>query len=320
MKRIGENEIRSLTKDDFTALFGMTESEFPNLLFESKKKDFFYNVIGHQKRNALIKDALRKIENREFKVAGKEEHKRWHDGWAQKLAEFKESGCNLNLLVPQYIHVGVPARLYRDFVMPLDAQKFEISQRSIFFEWLFKKYFSDVSFVYEFGCGTGINLAQLAQIFPKKEYYGLDWAPAAADMVDLIGEKLQCRMKGCVFNMFSPDEHFALNPQSGVLLVSSLEQMGTEFVLFLDYLIAQKPRVVVVVDVFCELLDDRYITDYLLTRFVEVRNYLRGFLDALYLLERKRRVQIMRVHHSLIGGPFMEGQSYIVWKPKEDNR
>lgn len=61
-------------------------------------------------------------------------------------------------------------------------------QYKVFTYWLFQKYFEKVDAIYEFGCGSGINIAILAQMFPEKKIVGLDWAAASKKILDKLAK------------------------------------------------------------------------------------------------------------------------------------
>lgn len=302
---------KSLKTDDFVSIWGMprTAALCPHNF------NLEYRDLSREERDAVILEILKKLDNDEFSVAGEQAKDRWNKGWEENLKMFKKNGHRLEDLIPKYYRKNNPARLYKDFIMPVDSWAFEVGSLTIFTSWLFKEYFSNVDVVYDFGCGTGMYLAQIAQLFPKKEFHGLDWIPAAAGMVDKIGEVYGWNMKGHIFDMFLPDKNFNLKAKSGVLLFSSLEQLGTNFGNFLDYIIAQKPDIVVTIDTFYEWYDEEHIADYLTKRFMMARNYLRGFIDELHRREKNGEVEIIKANPSPIGSLHIEGQSYIIWRP-----
>lgn len=303
--------MKKLQKDDFSVIWGMPR----NAVFLTEGLNLQYRQICEEERDDLICQILQKLDKKEFSVAGERAIGKWEKGWEEVLEDFKDSGYKLEALIPQYFRKESPARLFMDFVMPLDSWKFEVGTKQIFTSWLFGEFFSNVDVVYEFGCGSGMYLAKLAQMFPQKEFHGLDWASSSVSLIDEIGKRYDWNMKGHRFDMFRPDFSFKLKPKSGVLLFSALEQLGTNFMDFLDYLIAQKPSIVVIVDTIYEWYDPRHLTDYLVIKFMQERNYLRGFVDELTLREKREEVEILKAHRSLIGSLYIEGHSYIVWRP-----
>ena len=62
--------------------------------------------------------------------------------------------------------------------------------------WAFATYLNSTNTVYEFGCGTGKNLVEIAKMYPNKEIVGTDFVQSSVDLVNLIGEKSGLKIYG----------------------------------------------------------------------------------------------------------------------------
>ena len=169
--------------------------------------------------------------------------------------------------------------------------------------------------IYEFGCGTGFNLAELAQLFPQKKYHGLDFVNSSKEIIDSIAKTYKWNMNGHVFNMISPDKYFELESDSLIFTIGSIEQLASKFDVFLQFLIVKKPALCIHVEPIVELYDEKLLFDYLAIKFHKKRGYTQGMLPRLKELETQGNIKIEKVKRLYFGSLFMEGYSYIVWRP-----
>lgn len=202
----------SLSLDDFATLFGTTRGEIPDSCARLVKgSDFRYRNLEGAERDAAILAVLRRIESKELTVAGDSGARdRWENGWGENLSEFEGSGGNLASLTPKYIRPNPTLRLNQNYVKSFDPH-FELNWYRIFSQWLFLEYLSEVDVIYEFGCGSGINIAALARLFPKKKIVGLDWASSSKHIIEKLAERFGWNVEGHVFDFFHPDEESGSN-------------------------------------------------------------------------------------------------------------
>ena len=301
---------------DFADSFGVPPAEIPvecKRLIESL--DFSYQIAQPVERDEIILDVLKRSDSDRQVIGAPGRQAVWQKGWEENLSEFVQSGHDLSTLTPKFIRAGLPIRLNGSYVRPTSAT-FELDFVRVFRIWLFKKYFWDVPAVYEFGCGTGFNLAAMAQIFPEKRYVGLDFVRSATDLVDAIGKRYGWRMEGRSFDFRNPDYSLSLEDGGAVLTFGALEQVAGQFDEFLGYLLKQPIRLCVNVEPTIELYDDKSLFDYLAIRFHEKRGYSRNYLNRLRELEEQGKVTIEKVKRLNFGSLLMEGYTYMVWRPR----
>ena len=250
----------------------------------------------------------------DFTLVGPLEKWKWEKGWKENLHDFISTNYDLKALIPKYIKSFRPIRLDGKHVIPLDAD-FELNYPTAFLSWVFSKYLKEVDSIYEFGCGTGFNLILLAQMFPKKKLCGLDWIPASKKIIDLMAKKYNYSLKSRAFNMLKPDHSFRITKNSAIINVDSIEQLGTNFKPFADFVIKSSPAIVIDVNHFNELYDPNTLLDYLALKFEHKRGYANGYLTYLRQLESQNKIKIIKVHRSHVGTLYHDGFSYIVWKP-----
>jgi len=307
------SNVRDLAAQDFSRILGESEKDLPQYCVDAiGKHDFRYRVLARSDRDKVIRDVMARLDSGQLSVTGHQE--KWQKGWSENLSDFVENGYDLKDLTPKYIHYGLPIRLFSDYVQPMDS-RFELNWYDVFRHWFFSKYMRDANEIFEFGCGPAYNLPILADLFPDKKIYGLDWAEASCEIVKNLAVVHGLNVEGCLLDMFHPDESLPLKQDSGVLTLGALEQLGDRFTVFIDYLVRKAPGICAHMEPLVELYDDEHLPDYLAKRFHQMRNYLGNIVAYLRSLEEEGKVQIIKIHRVPLGSLFHEGYSYIVWRP-----
>ena len=310
-----ETMYHELKLEDFARLFGTAIDDIPD---DCRKliaqHDFRYRKLEGHERDQVLLNVLKRIDSDQFSMAGTAGKARWEKGWSENLESFMEHGHDLSQLVPKYIRPDQPLRLDQNYVVPVDTN-FELNWYEVFRLWLFSTYLKDAETVYEFGCGSGFNLAVLSQLYPRKELYGLDWAAASRDIVNELAKTYGWNMKGLLFDFFSPDESVKIADNSVVLTIGALEQTGRDYEPFLQYLLKASPKLCVHVEPILEWYDENNLVDYAAIRFHEKRKYWEGFPGRLKELESEGKVEILKTKRSCFGSLYLEGYSQLVWRP-----
>lgn len=309
------DSVFSLKLENFAELFGTEVDDIPadcrELIFQL---DFRYRKLNQEERDAAILSIINRINSPELTKAGKSGKPRWEKGWSENLENFIKK-YDPRELVPRYIRPNQIVRMKGDYVMPLDP-RFELNYYTVFQRWLFKKYLRDYPSVYEFGCGPAHNLAELACLYPQKLLHGFEWVTPPLEIMHILHKKLDYNITGHLFDMFSPDKKIKISRKGAVLAIGALEQLGTNFETFLQYILSQSPSLFIHVDSILEWYDKSKLLDNLAARFDERRNYLKGHWPRLEELEKEGRIEIIKKNRSNLGSLFHDGYSLIVWKPK----
>lgn len=304
-----------VTLSDFARSFGTTIEDIPP---ECKKLiaeiDFSYEVPSEIERDNILLEILKKIESDKQVIGAKERQDVWHDGWAENLKNFTESGYSLDALVPKFIRPNRAIRFNQNYIKPANPN-FELDYLSVFRLWLFKKYFEEAGSIYEFGCGTGFNLVALANIYSNKLLYGLDFVQSSCDLVNKIAEAHKFKLTGRIFDMINPDKDFKLSKNSAIFTFGAIEQLASKFEAFLQYLLIQHPAICVHVEPAIELYDENNFVDYLAIKFQGKRGYTHNFLPRLRALEKESKIELLKVKRLFFGSLYMEGYNLIVWRP-----
>jgi SAM-dependent methyltransferase len=306
---------RSLEEPDFAALFGTTVEQLPAACRELiAAGNWAYAPITGADRDAVILDLLQRVEQRTLSSVANQDRSRWLTGWAEILQSFRQTEGAVEALWPKYLRPGLPVRLHKDFVRT-DNPEFESRWYEVFRSWFFRTHLDGFDAIYEFGCGSGFNVAELARLFPGTAIHGLDWAEPAVEIVEDLRQRHGLNTHGRLFDFFHPDGSLELTANSAVLTIGALEQTGTEFQPFLDFVLACKPRLCCHIEPIVEWYDPASLVDHTAIRAHEVRNFWRGFPAALAALERQGRVRVHKTKRSGFGSLVLEGYSQLIWSP-----
>jgi len=311
----GLDQCCEITLEDFARLLGTTADDVTEDCRELiAKTDFRYRILTGVERDQVMLRVLKTVDSGSLSVVGPGRKDVWEKGWSENLRNFANSNYDLNELVPKFVKRDEVIRLNANYVKPSNPD-FETSFVTVLRTYLFKKYLSDASSVYEFGCGAGLNLVALAGLYPEKKLYGLDWSTASCDVINKIAETRNVDLSGILFDMFSPDYGLKIENCSAVFTSGAMEQLGKNYEPFLQFLLEKRFSICINIETIYELYDEDSLFDYLAARYHERRGYLQGYLVRLRQLEAKGRIEIIKIQ-KMFGGLYHDAYSYIVWKPK----
>lgn len=126
---------------------------------------------------------------------------------------------------------------------------------------------------------------------------------------------IETNIEGRNFDFYEPDHALNVGPNSGILTVAALEQVGERFEPFLEFVLRKRPAVCVHLEPIDELMDPKHLVDRLSVLYCRKRNYLSGFLTRLRQLRDEGKVKIHREQRTYTGSYFIEGHSLVVWSP-----
>lgn len=308
-------KIHRLNMKYFACLFDTIEKNIPSDCQKIiRKSNFCFKKLSKEEHNKIILSVLKEINSSSLTIAGKQRKNNWENAWAEIRDNFIKN-YDVSELTPGYLKPRLQAmRLNGEYIIPVDDH-FELNYYRILRRWLFRKYFKNVDNIYEFGCGPGFNLMELAKIYPQKKLFGLDWVQPPIDIVGLASEKFGYNITGHLFDMFSPDNNLEIKENSAVLLIHSLEQLGENYKPFIEFILRKSPKIVVSINTLFELYDDNDLLDYLAIKFEEKRNYIQEYVTILQKLEKESKVEIIKIQKSPFGSLFHYGYSVIIWRP-----
>ncbi|MFH1137569.1 MAG: transketolase C-terminal domain-containing protein [Pseudomonadota bacterium] len=303
----------SISAADFARVFGATDRELPpECLAAVEKHDFRYEPAADPERERLLLRASRVLD-KDLTVSGPHRLDDWERGWRENLEEFRHHPSDPDAIVPKFVKKIEYIRFQGNYILPANPD-FETAFVTVLRNYLFRTFFEPFGEIHEFGCGPGHNLKAMAELFPDKKLVGLDWSESGCELVEHLADRFGYNLSAVRFDMFTPDSDYPLGPQSAVFTTGAMEQLGTDFHAFLNFLLDKQPGICVHVETTYELYDRENLFDYLAAKYLEKRGYLRGYLTRLRELEKEGRIQMIDVRRTF-GSFFHDGYSFIVWKP-----
>lgn len=302
-----------LNRKDFAEIFGISSKELPSECIDIiNKSNFNYRLASFEERENLLLRAIKVLFD-ELKVSGLSRKGDWEKGWQENLDEFINKGFNKEDLIPKFVKEKEWIRLNGNYILPED-NFFETSFVKVLRVYIYKKYFTSFNQIYEFGCGTGLNLVAMAELFPQKNLYGLDWVESSCNIVNSLAKSSNINMKGIIFDMFNPDYSVDVGLTDAIFTTGAMEQLGVNFSSFLDYLINKNVGICVHFETMYELYDQNNIFDFVAAKYIDKRGYLKGFMKQLEIYEMQKKIEIIEVKRTF-GSFYHDGYSVIVWKP-----
>lgn len=299
--------------EDFLRAFGASDRDRAVIAAEAGKYDFTYHRLDQAERDAVILGILKKLDA--FTQVGAARHGIWEAAWSDLAAAYYASGEDLAALDPPFMGATPVLRLGGDYARPKVAA-FETHWFRVLRRWLLSSWLGDARRVCEFGCGSGFNLVTLAQMRPELELVGLDWSPSVVELMNRIGAKHGFKLHGRRFDFFNPDADFAFGGTGNVAMTfCALEQVGDQHGIFVDWLLARKPDLVISMEPALELYDPDNLVDHMAISYHTHRKYLTGYYSRVRQLEAEGKAEILDCRRLGFGSLYHEGYSLLIWRP-----
>lgn len=298
----------------FAKIFNTKENNLSFLVKQAiKKANFKYQIIEGKERDEAILNVIKTLDSSVLKTSGPHRQDDWESGWKENLQEFNQGMYELNQLIPKFVKKDTYIRFQGNFIKP-ESDSFETDFVTVMRYYLFNKYYKNIKTLYEFGAGTGLNLVAASVMFPEMKLVGIDWAGSSIEIINSLKKKLDIKISGKRMDLFNPDEKYSLDKKSAILTIGTLEQLGEDFKPFINYLLKNKPGVCIHFETLYESYNPNNLLDYLAIKYLEKRNYLRGFLPYMKNLEVKKKIRILEIRRTF-GSLYHDGYTYIVWRP-----
>lgn len=311
-------ELLYVTKADFLQQICGDPDETTSEIFDNY---FLHNGLFLQHAHNLttkeyseiIIDVLQTLDV-DIKTSGTEIKKAaWHAGWAENLEEYK-STHKIDAIVPKYYRPSKYLRMNGTYIIPSYPDKFEYTYVNLFRIWMFEKYFANRTVVYEFGCGSGDNLAHFCRLY-KTPAVGADYVQTSVDLVNTLAAHNEYDLRGQLFDMTIPDYNMSIPSNSALFTMGALEQVPVGYDKFVDFVCAKKFALCMHIEPLYELYDKHNLSDYLAIKFHEKRNYIKGFVPLLKQLVAEGKIEILDTYRPLFGNMMQDSWSYIIWRP-----
>lgn len=300
----------------FANSFGINENSLPvKTREEISKHDFRTEEVVGIEKDELILNIIKKIQNDTQIIASTDRKRVWEVGWAENLSRFDETNGNLDSIIPKFIRGNNIIRWFGKYCRTPNSN-FELDFTQVLRTFIFEEYLSDISSIYEFGAGTGVNLFHFAQLNKDLNLFGTDFVQPSVDLINRLAEKYGLNIKSSLFDMLNPPNDYELiAPNSAFVTFGSLEQLGGRIEPFIDYVIKVKPKIVINIEPMVEMYNQDSLEDFLASWFQNKRGYTSGFVKKLSTLEKESKISILKLKRLNFGSLMLEGFNLAVWKP-----
>lgn len=308
--------IMNIDSKILSKLFNTNKNEIEKFCNVLNFKKIRYYDLTREERDSVIIKILNRIKYDSQIIASKGRKKKWFNGWKENL-ELYSKNLDDKFLLPKF-YTARENKYFRlgGEIIRAEGSDFEIKMINVFRNWYFKKYFQkhNIKNIYEFGAGTGHNLTELAKIFPDKKLYGSDFVVSAVKLLKIVSKKNNINLQSFLFDMKTPNKKIKLQNGSAVYTSGALEQLSGKIEGFINYVLKQKPEIVI----HCEPAENFYnqdrLVDYLGFSFQNKRKYTNNLYAYLVKLEKEKKIQILKAIKSPFGSLMLEGYNLIVWK------
>lgn len=241
----------------------------------------------------------------------------WERCWNDCAINFFQNREPEDLIPPYFTDSQYINRFLGDYVTADDPQWLYHTWCALR-EQIFHKYLRDHPEIHEYGCGSGFNLVALNKLYPSKRLVGFDRSTAAVQLVSRVREVLEidADLNGYGNDLTNPQLYTADYSTVAVCTFGALEQVGWNWVPFVEMMLRVKPALCLHVEPVLELYDESILFDWLAARYHRARGYLRGFLPGLRQLELQGKIDLVKVDRVKLGNRHTEGFSLIMWRPR----
>ena len=299
-----------ITHTDFEEILGFNISE------KIKQKIENYNLIFRDLDEKELNDYYNKnleVLTSDIAYSGSHRKNDWESGWGENLNNFITTKNNEDL-IPKYHGKNKIVKWRQKPILPL-IENFDLKIHICFIDSIIEHYSNGIKSIYEFGCGPGYHLLRFSEYYPNIKLYGGDWAESSQKTILEINKNFKSSITPFNFNFFSPDMDMDIDDNSLFYTVAALEQVGSNFRRYIDYIMEKKPKICINIEPISELLDENNFFDNLSIKYFKKRNYLNGYLDFLIDYEKRGFIEILDKRRIYSGSYFIEGHSLIVWRP-----
>lgn len=301
-----------LSLADIADSFGTDKCDFDSdFISLYNSSDWSYDIISGADRDRIIIDILEFLKQDAQRVGDANRNTRWENGWKENLDMYRKTR-DIKDIIPKFIRSGLPVRFRKEFIRTSDPN-FELNYVRLIQHWIFHKYMSEYASIYEFGCGSGINIAFLSKIFPEKKIFGYDFVQSSIDIINLLSN-VNPNISGFKFDMLCPPP-IQVNEDSCFFTFCAIEQLSGNFRNFFDFILENNPKLCVHIEPIVELYDPTNLVDYTAICFHAQREYVSGLLPYLQDLCQKNKIELIKVHRMQFGSLRSEGYMQLIWRP-----
>lgn len=303
--------MHKITIDDIESIVDFSISDSLKQVITTNEISYVY--LSSTERDNVILQIINQL-NETLEKTGPHRHGQWERSWKSNVDLFKNDN-NFDSLIPNYFNKSNVGRWKGEFVNGL-GKHFDYKLLNIFVDCYLHKYVgTSYENLFEFGCGSAHNLVRFGNFNKNINLIGLDWATSSQEIIKEIQSlNLNTKIKGYNFDLYSPSYKLDIPVNSAIFTCDSLEQLGENYKLFVDFLLNKKPSICINFEPITELLDENKLLDKLSILYSKKRNYLTGYLTYLEKLEKENKIKILVKKRLPYGSLYLEPCAIIIWK------
>tara|TARA_R100000664_G_scaffold8581_1_gene14107 strand:- start:9793 stop:10701 length:909 start_codon:yes stop_codon:yes gene_type:complete len=296
-----------LTKDEVLNHFNILYDDLPRSI-QLQLDKFFpiqYNELNSEQYNEYYELCLEML-NKKLEVD-------WQDDWFSVLQNLRTNNDNVKSIIrPKWFRKNAFVNI-QNCLSLTETPYLDWEYQLITRQMLFYTHLKDIDNICEFGSGSGTNFYLINQILQDKNFILSDISVTSLKIIQELKRKLN-RNNLTYSNIdIEQDIDLELPDNTAVITTSVLEQIGDNYNNFINFILKEKPQIVINVEPIVELLDSKNGFDNVMNLYCEKRKYLTGYLTELEKLEKQKKIKIIMKKRTMVSGTFIEN-SVLIWK------
>ena len=296
-----------LTTDEVLNHFNILYDDLPKSI-QLQLDKFFpiqYNELNSEQYNEYYELCLKML-NKKLEVD-------WQDDWFSVLQNLQTNDDNVKSIIrPKWFRKSAFVNIQNCLSLtetPYVDWEYQLITRQM----LFYTHLKDIENICEFGSGSGTNFYLINKILQNKNFILSDISVTSLKIIQELKRKLN-RNNLTYSNIdIEQDIDLQLPDNTAVITTSVLEQIGDNYKNFINFILKEKPQIVINVEPIVELLDSKSRFDNVMNLYCEKRKYLTGYLTELEKLEKQKKIKIIMKKRTMVSGTFIEN-SVLIWK------
>ena len=296
-----------LTTDEVLNHFNILYDDLPQSI-QLQLDKFFpiqYNELNSEQYNEYYELCLKML-NKKLEVD-------WQDDWFSVLQNLQTNDDNVKSIIrPKWFRKSAFVNIQNCLSLtetPYVDWEYQLITRQM----LFYTHLKDIENICEFGSGSGTNFYLINKILQNKNFILSDISVTSLKIIQELKRKLN-RNNLTYSNIdIEQDIDLQLPDNTAVITTSVLEQIGDNYKNFINFILKEKPQIVINVEPIVELLDSKSRFDNVMNLYCEKRKYLTGYLTELEKLEKQKKIKIIMKKRTMVSGTFIEN-SVLIWK------
>ena len=289
-----------LTKDEVLNHFNILYDDLPESI-QLQLDKFFpiqYNELNSEQYNEYYELCLKML-NKKLEVD-------WQDDWFSVLQNLQTNDDNVKSIIrPKWFRKSAFVNIQNCLSLtetPYVDWEYQLITRQM----LFYTHLKDIENICEFGSGSGTNFYLINKILQNKNFILSDISVTSLKIIQELKRKLN-RNNLTYSNIdIEQDIDLQLPDNTAVITTSVLEQIGDNYKNFINFILKEKPQIVINVEPIVELLDSKNGFDNVMNLYCEKRKYLAGYLTELEKLEKQKKIKIIMKKRTMVSGTFIE--------------